>query len=65
MPFGTGSWGADKFVETIRKTPEHLRLYRFGLKFEDTTLDSSGAINNITVQSEQISTQKIEQKGNR
>jgi hypothetical protein len=65
MPFGTGSWGADKFIENIRRTPDRMRLYRFGLKFEDSTLDSSGALHGIGIQSEQMSTKLIEQKGNR
>lgn len=65
MPFGTSSWGADKFIETMRRTPDRMRLYRFGLKFEDSTLDSCGALHGISIQSEQMSTKLIEQKGNR
>lgn len=65
MPFGTSSWGADKFIETMRRTPDRMRLYRFGLKFEDSTLDSSGALHGISVQSEQMTAKLIDQKGNR
>jgi hypothetical protein len=63
FPFGTSSFGGDKMIETIRRTPEVMRVYRMSLKFEDNALDSSGAIHNITLQSEQISPNMIEQKG--
>jgi hypothetical protein len=65
MPFGTGYWGGDKFIEQQRRTPDKMRVYQFSLQFEDSTLDSSGAIYGIFVQSEQMSNKLIGQGGDR
>ena len=60
-PFGQTYFGCDKFMENIRKVPQTNRVSQVSLQFVDSTLDSSGEIYGVFVESTETSTEIVGQ----